>query len=264
MRCTAYCTASAYSIQFLFSALKAKSNPSIYKDVVHVPVERKDGICGDAFYFSFGATVFWGLNEEEEHAVLEELKPFEEGALTLREFDELTYGYGPTFKIHQDEITLADSSSLAKLAVSYGIAQSVKLAIFEHSIRETIEKTRPLTQNLVKKGAIALSRKDIAKKIGELFIERNSINLHWDVLDTPEFFWEYPELDLLYRTTANYLDVITRVDVLNKRLDIVRELLEMLGSQLNHQHSSALEWIIIILIIMEVILALSRDFLHIF
>ncbi len=95
--------------------------------------------------------------------------------------------------------------------------------------------------------------------MGELFIERNSINLHVDVLDTPEFFWEYSELEPFYAMTANYLEIETRVEVLNQRLDVVHELFEMLGNELNHQHSSRLEWTIICLIIIEVFLSILRD-----
>jgi uncharacterized Rmd1/YagE family protein len=95
--------------------------------------------------------------------------------------------------------------------------------------------------------------------MGELFIERTSINLHMDVLDTPEFFWEYPELEPLYMMTANYLDIRTRVEVLNQRLDVVHGLFEMLGTELNHLHSSRLEWTIISLIVIEVLVSLLRD-----
>ncbi len=105
----------------------------------------------------------------------------------------------------------------------------------------------------------SLSRREIRRKMGELFIERNSINLHVDVLDVPEFFWEYSELEPLYAMTANYFDLETRVEVLNQRLDVIHELFEMLGNELNHQHSSRLEWTIIILIIVEVVLTLLRD-----
>jgi uncharacterized Rmd1/YagE family protein len=59
--------------------------------------------------------------------------------------------------------------------------------------------------------------------------------------------------------TANYLDIETRVEVLNQRLDVIHELFEMLGTELNHQHSSLLEWTIIVLIVMEVALTLMRD-----
>ena len=68
--------------------------------------------------------------------------------------------------------------------------------------------------------------------MGEIFIERNFINLHSEILDTPEFFWNYPELEPFYRRTAHYLDVTKRVEILNKRLNVVHELFEILSSEL--------------------------------
>ena len=95
--------------------------------------------------------------------------------------------------------------------------------------------------------------------MGELFIERSSINLHLDVLDAPEFFWEYPEVEPLYKIMSIYLDISMRVDALNQRLDVLHELLEMLGNELNHQHSSRLELVIIWLIVIEVVMTISKD-----
>ena len=40
--------------------------------------------------------------------------------------------------------------------------------------------------------------------------------------------------------------------VLNKRLDIIKELFDMLASELHQSHSNKLEWIVIILIVIEV------------
>lgn len=262
MRCTAYCTATSYSINRLLFFLRESHYPTLYRDVLHINVESEENTTGDVFYFPYGVTIFFGLSEDEEHRFLLDLKNFEEDPLPIREYDELSFSYDAAFKIHQDEITLPDDAVTTKLAITYGIAQSVKLTVFENAIRETIERTKPLPENLARKGKISLSRSEISRKIGELFIKRNSINLHSDILDTPEFLWEYPELEPLYRSTVNYLDVFTRVDVLNKRLNIVSELLEMLGSQLNHQHSSTLEWIIIMLIVIEVVIALSKDIFH--
>ena len=99
--------------------------------------------------------------------------------------------------------------------------------------------------------------------MGELFITRNSINLNMDILDTPEFFWEYPELEPTYLLMANYLDVRTRVEILNQRLNVLRDLFEMLGSELNHSHSNRLEWTIILLILIEVIISLTVHVFHI-
>ena len=98
--------------------------------------------------------------------------------------------------------------------------------------------------------------------MGEIFLERNHINLHAEILDTPEFYWEHSEVEPFYRRTIHYLDVTKRVEVLNRRLNLLHELFEILGNELNHQQSSRLEMTIIILIVIEVVIALLRDLFH--
>ncbi len=117
--------------------------------------------------------------------------------------------------------------------------------------------------SLARKGKISLSRKEISRKMGEIFTERNSINLHSEVLDVPEFFWNYPELEPFYRRAAHYLDVSKRVEILNKRLNVVHELFEILSSELNYQHTSRLELIIILLIFLELTVTLLKDLFHV-
>ncbi len=88
------------------------------------------------------------------------------------------------------------------------------------------------------------------------------INLHQELLDTPEFFWEYPELEPIYKLTAHYLDRERRVNVLNQRLTVLKEMFDMLNDQYNHKQSAQLEWTIIWLIVIEVILALADVIFH--
>jgi len=252
MNCLAYCTATSYLIKPFYESLKP--NATLYRDVIHLSVHGV--VKGDIFFFPYGATVCWGLTNEQCSQYLAQVKVYEEHSLEEVESDEFSYCFGDVAKFVDDEITLPNRDLLTRLAISHGIAQSVKLGTFEKKIRRTFNHTKHIPEELASRGKIGLSRKEIRRKMGELFIERNSINLHVDVLDTPEFFWEYSELEPLYALTANYLDVETRVEVLNHRLNVVRELFEMLGNELNHQHSSRLEWTIICLIVIEVVLTL--------
>lgn len=260
MRCTTYCTASSYDIPLLFQALQKEGHAQLFRDVIHTYTKEERKITKDIFYFSYGVIVCWGCTTQEEQAILASLKQFEREPASKVEVDEFTFTQGDTMKIEEDEITLQNKSPLTKLAVSHGIAQSVKLTTFEWAIQRTIESTKKLPQDLSSKGKITLSRKEISKKIGELFMERNFINLHTEMLDTPEFFWNHPELEPFYRRTAHYLDINKRVEVLNRRLKVVHELFEILSNEINHQHSSRLEWTIIILIVIEVMIALFREF----
>lgn len=262
MRCTCYSTAATYDTPRLFQHLQRLGPTQLFRDVVHIQIVEDNRLKGDLFYFSYGTVVCWGFTEQEEKEIIQSLKEFEREPHPKIELDEFTFDYAEAIKIEEDEILLHNKSTLTKLAVSHGIAQSVKLSTFEELIKKTIEHTKTLPLDLARKGKIPLSRKEISQKMGEIFIERNFINLHSDILDTPEFFWDYPELEPFYRRTAHYLDVSKRVEILNKRLNVVHELFEILSSELNHQHTSRLELIIIVLIFIEVTLALFRDLFH--
>lgn len=263
MDCSAFCTATSYRIKPLFESLRTKYKATLIREVLHieVPVENSQEM-SDVFFFPYGSCVCWGLKKEQGHDILQLAREFEHQPSGYVETDEFTFLYGDTHKVVEDEIILPTKESLLKLAVSHGIAQSVKLGQFEVAIQKTFDSSKEIPEDLAKHGRIQLSRKEIRCKMGELFLERSSINLHVDVLDTPEFFWEYPELECYYKMMANYLDVTARVEVLNQRLDVIHELFQMLGNELNHQHSSRLEITIIALIVIEVVLILAKDVFH--
>jgi uncharacterized Rmd1/YagE family protein len=258
MDCCAFCLTSAYKIKPLLETLRPLHKTILYKDVLYAEIPIDSTYC-DMFIFPYGAAVLWGVNKEKGLLLLEKFHEFESQHLEEIETDEFTFTYGEAPKIIEDEIILPNQDVLTKLAISHGIAQSMKLSIFETALQKTYNANKQIPDELSREGKITLSRREIRRKMGELFIERNSINLHMDVLDTPEFFWEYPELEPLYKIMANYLDIRPRVEVLNQRLDVVHGLFEMLGNELSHLHSSRLEWTIICLIVIEVVLSLLRD-----
>jgi uncharacterized Rmd1/YagE family protein len=263
MRCSAYCTAASVTTSVLFEYLKANYEVKRYREVIHLKLSTHNPQEGDAFIFPYGAVVCWGLETSQEQSLLKEIKQFEVQPQDVPCYDEFTYVYGTKANITEDEIVVPDHEILTKLAFSHGIAQSVKIDSFEQTIQRTVDLTRELPQRLATQGKISLSGKQIHVMMGRLFIDRHSINLHQELLDTPDFFWEYSELEPIYKLTAHYLDRERRVNVLNQRLTVLKELFDMLSNEFNHKHAARLEWTIIWLIVIEVALALSKDIFHI-
>jgi len=261
MRCAAYCSTPSFDITGLFNHLKNHYTPLRFRDVIHIRSEQleEDAKEGDVFFFPYGAVVCWGLRDDQERRMLNEIRPFEQQTQESLEDDIFSYSYGAEAKIEDDEMTLPASDILTKLALSHGIAQSVKLGSLEQRIQKTIHLTQKFPEFLATQGKIPLSRKQIRRMMGRLFLDRSALNF-LELLDTPEFFWEHTDLESLYHLVAVYLDKDRRVNVLNQRLVIVQELLDMLGSELNHQHSAQLEWTIILLIVLEVVLSISSKF----
>lgn len=260
-RCVSYSTAVTYPIKDLARSFREKNSVTMFRDVAYISFKgEKEDIERGLFLFPYGAVVMWGLTSEEEVASLATIRSLEEGAYETREKEMMGYTFGTTAAVVDDVIVLPSADLTMKLAFSHGLAQSVKLSVFEDVVKKTIDTTSSIPEQLAGYGKIPLSRKEIRKKMGELFIERSSINLHFDVLDVPEYFWEHPDLEPTYTLMVNHLELETRVELLNQRLDVIHDLFEMLGNELNHQHSSRLEWIIILLIAFEVVHSLIREF----
>lgn len=57
------------------------------------------------------------------------------------------------------------------------------------------------------------------------------INLESDVLETPDFLWEEDLFKLHYDKTHQYLEVKKRVDIINARLEHLKELYSLLREQ---------------------------------
>lgn len=210
------------------------------------------------YVFKFGCVVGWDLTRAERIAIVNILKTFIKQPLHTRadEFqdDDMTYVWGERPSIKQDNIHLVSDSLLERLSHSYALSQSVKLSVFESVVDENIDSTRSLPESLAKSGTIKDNREDISKRIGELFINRFYINLQTDILDTPDIFWDLQDYEPHYITCRNYLDIPKRVEILNQRLDIIKDLYDMLNNELSLQHGYKLEWIVIYLICAEIVI----------
>ncbi|ROT40503.1 DUF155-domain-containing protein [Sodiomyces alkalinus F11] len=232
-----------------------------------VDVDREEGPDFDTyihtpevFLFDYGVVVIWGMSIPQEQRFLREIAKFEAEKLAPddveTEFFNFYYTRDYQPRIYNDFITLRDKNNyMTKLAISHALAQSVKTSLFEELIASTIEECKDIPTNIALTGKIALSRKQINMQIGELFILRINIHLNGSVLDTPEFFWVEPQLEPVYDAVRSYLEMDQRVHLLTERLDVIGDLLAVLKEQLSHGHGEKLEWIVIVLIAAEILVA---------
>ena len=122
-----------------------------------------------------------------------------------------------------------------------------------------------LPAELARRGELGLTRREVVRMSGRLFRLRVGIMLGGTVLDTPEWFWESePELMDLYSavrgtTTSSmeliveYLELTSRVQVLNERSDVLFDLLDILSDSIAESNMGRITWIIIALILLSVL-----------
>jgi len=232
-----------------------------FDDSLHISAHNSQ----EVFVFDFGAAVFWGFSRGEETNLLKTFRMFvTKGYVEKDEFqsgeDDMAFSSSPDvsdFSIANDFITLPEQAPVKqRLSVSFAIAQSSVLAIFEARIERKIEEYKYIPETLAAYGKVHLSERQLGIMIGEVFVVRHDVNLHTEILDTPAFFWKEERFEMNYQMVMEYLEMSGRTQILNKRLDMLRELLDVLQHQMENEHGVKLEWIVIWLIVAEVLVQL--------
>lgn len=275
MICTSYCTAEAYDFNKLYLHLAkitsvTLTSPMNSSTVASGVISRPYGENGDAtvFYFEGGSMVCWGTSQEDNEKLLQELKPFEIHSIDQIQTETMYFTYGSESSlVESDLLSISSPSSVGDkevtkhmLAFSYGLHNSVKLAFLEDKVANAIIKMKNIPELLVSYSWSFKRSTQIKVQLSEVLKLRAHINLYSELLETPDLFWDAPQLEYYFNLISRNLEISNRIAVVNKRLDYGHELIEVLRTQLTEQHSTSLEWLIIALIAVEVV----QGFVHFF
>lgn len=276
MQCKAFATADEFHLGTLCHDLASHGYselpilPRDASNVLLVGVENvyKEHDSGVIFFFREGAVVFWNIEERTMKHVMQvlerhEIQPYEV-ALVHWENEEINYSFGEGHtRLVKGEIVLdsqleTDDLILEKFAFSNALCLSVKLAMWESTLDTFVESIQFIPEMLKARKRLKLSHDDVMQKIGELFALRHRINLSSDLLLTPDFYWDRENLEHLYDKTCQFLSINRRVKVINEKLQHCTELTDLMRNHLNEKHALRLEWMIVILITIEVLFELGR------
>ncbi|KAL2171787.1 hypothetical protein VTG60DRAFT_1785 [Thermothelomyces hinnuleus] len=252
----------------------------------HEVVHARGFNTGDIFVFPSGTVVTWGLPPDvvttlaTKHLLPAAEMPFVED----REEEDLEFVIDPEqeqSRVSGDVVVLGTrreveagdrlETTLAKIAFSSGLARSTKLAVLESSLTRYLESTRHIPERLSQGLDAPLSRGMILQKAGELLNLRSQLNHYNDLTDAlPDIFWDTEEkLETYYAKIGKALDVGVRIKTLNDKMTYAQEVvgvaqgvLDISEKMSSEAHSTRLEWIIIILIAIEVVFELRRLYME--
>jgi uncharacterized Rmd1/YagE family protein len=148
------------------------------------------------FIFEYGCLALFNVREADERLLARSLQKYGSGLLAEQDWssEDFKYTYADDekegFAVQSDTIFFRSHGSLEKLSVGYALAQCVKLSVFESRGEKAIEENRGVSDGLAGSlsatGDVKMNRDDIHMRLGRLFVIRSDLNLHSDILDTPE------------------------------------------------------------------------------
>jgi uncharacterized Rmd1/YagE family protein len=213
---------------------------------------------------NYGVAAFTNLSPERTLEFMERLKPYatnwlenqhQEG-FTVESFEEL-----PIPEVQSDRVIIPNNFPLPgvlKLTMLQ-VAHSVALDYYEELTYSILSDSYTYTRQLEEKGKVNISKRNLMRFIGKTLNVKNSIVDNLYILDDHGSVWNDPQLDKLNKGLKDTFDIQVRFRDIDFKLKIVEDNLKLFTDLLQHRESSRLEWIIIILILIEVVNVFWRE-----
>lgn len=216
-----------------------------------------------AYLEKFGAVVFWNPTPEWIRTLHDQLRALPgAGRWVESAHDELAVHLGaPEDQVGFSAVWLREPSLDKLKIISLALAQSVALDHFETSVREAMGRFQPVVRTLRERGRLSLSHREAMKLVGFSFEVRATVLENLTLFDDPPETWESESLAHLDSALFDQFDLEERLSAINQKLaylsDASARLVEVLNSRKNHH----LEWIVILLIAVEIVIFFWKELL---
>jgi uncharacterized Rmd1/YagE family protein len=208
--------------------------------------------------FSFGSIVF--INSNKEHTetfmqYLKKIKPEIDIDNYTRFMDDyaihITDGEETDFT---DKYVIVPSRELFyPELVSIVIAKSVALERIEEQLGKILDNIESKIDNL-EKGKLNIGNKELAKTTSRIVRHEYNTIAYIMILDKPDITWVNSDAAEFYERMSEFFELNDRFEVIKSKTEILKSIVDGLADISSSIRGLRLEWIVIILIIMEVIL----------
>lgn len=234
--------------------------PMLLDPVTFTPVETVEEGQLVVYLFYFGGIVFVNCSEDIISRLFSELPKVYDllrGTMQLRYKDDYALKQGDTGKtvITNDYAVMPTLEKVFVDIICSVIAKSVALDQIEDKIDTVLDEVEDLIQQL-NSGTLKISDEKLAKLASSILTFKYASISYIMVLDKPEVTWDNTEADRLYNTMANLFELSQRFQEIKHKSDTLKDVLEVVTGLSHAKRSTRLEWIIIVLIFVEILLSL--------
>ena len=259
------------------------------EDVVHLsaPASGTDAPHGSAracvFFFTASSgsdgpsrsacvSVWWGSEPNFEDALLRDLLALQggQGRGRHKPYDPLSlprevmkWHTGDRSELSRDEILINAACeprkrTLDQLSFSHALHRHMKLLLLE----DEMERILGSVKRIVRQGRPSLFLRFLPPYLGgvesgartmQRLLLMREFNFDDSIMSTPDWLWEQPEREAMYDAMVSEYEIEDRIEAINQQLDYAQATMQTLKDDAQHQHSTFLEYAIVLLIAFEVL-----------
>jgi uncharacterized Rmd1/YagE family protein len=207
------------------------------------------------YFFNFGVIVFAGYTEEEMKWSIKAIQAYQKNPVTnwLRDDHEISVQAGSEVAFEFDEVVVARLDDKVIRITMFNLAQSVALDHYHGVTEILLTEVKGFANQLESTGKLKISRNNMMRFLGRALNTQNDIAENIYIFDSPDLVWDDEYLDKLHKGLIKHFDLRVRFNEVEYTLRIIEDNLTVFREIIHQRESNLLEWIIIILILVEVV-----------
>ncbi len=227
-------------------------------DVLERIIGEKAGADEKILVFSFGSIVF--VNSIDKHAEIfmkylktikpeidiEQYKKFQDDyALNIAEGEEIDFT--------DSYVGIPNNELFYPELISIVIAKSVALERIEEQLGRILDDLESKIDNL-EKGKLNIGNKELARTTSRIVRHEYNTIAYIMILDKPDITWTNSDAAHFYYNMSEFFELNDRFEVIKSKTEILKSIIDGLASISHSIRGLFVEWIVVILIVIEVIL----------
>jgi uncharacterized Rmd1/YagE family protein len=210
--------------------------------------------------FDYGSIVFFNHPQPEIVETLDTLRTCEQRPNRRTSEDEFVLNIASKLQMPEgtEELFIKEFSKDIAMVVSIVLSRSVSLEYYESLISDTFGRLEESIAALARDGKIQKNERTLTKEVGLAISVEQELAYNLAAFDEPEIVWSGgKKIDELYKRLKREFDLDDRIRAIQQKVSIISRSSTFVISRLEAQRARILEWIIIILILAEIVLALA-------
>lgn len=208
--------------------------------------------------FPFGSIVFINM---QHHEIVDTVNRLMEVDTAL---SNPCYDYSDDYKLElttEEEAVDYDAMWVHQLMdfqpriLSVVLAKSVALEKNEAQIELLLDEVEPVIDRL-QYGNLSARDGALAKTTARILRFKHNTVSYIMLLDKPDITWNNADAETLFNKLARIFELDERHEKLQAKINTLMEILQMFSSLVQHRKSNSLEWMIIVLIGIEILIML--------
>ncbi|MDD2494016.1 MAG: RMD1 family protein [Tissierellia bacterium] len=226
----------------------------ILKNIIEEDISENEKI----FVFSFGSIVFINSTPEHIEKFMVYMKKIESD-IDIENYKRFNDDYalhiaeGAEIDLTDDYVQIPEIELFYPELISIVIAKSVALERIELQLGKILDDLESKIDNL-EKGNLKIGNKELAKITSRIVRHEYNTIAYIMILDKPDVTWVNSDAGYFYEQMSEFFELNDRYEIIKQKTEILKSIIDGFASISHSIRGLFVEWVIVILIVIEVIL----------